>query len=352
MTGRSGTGPGPVVPGRPDPVPLRLLFLNAFLLRPLSLGLGPLRWEPGAAPAVADRADELGRTVAGAYDVIALAEAFTAAERDRVRAGWPAGARPAVAVGPEGGWGRSGGRTTTSSGLATLVDGPEVVRVERHRYRAVGHRLADADPWAAKGVLLVEVDVGLPGGLEVYSTHLCAGGGLLPVGGDRVAGTDAVRRAQAEELVAFVEAHHRPGNVALVVGDVNVPAGGGPDTELASVLGRMGLEDLWPRLGRGPGVTCGLERVGAELGRPDPVDPRFADDDIGVGSVGGEGVDPPERIDRAFLQRPRPEHGLVVEAALLRRRPFPRRADAPDRHRLPFLSDHMGLHLELTLAPA
>jgi len=337
---------------------LRLLFLNAFLLRPLRVGVGPLRWEPGAAPAAADRATELGRTVVGAYDVVALAEAFAVEDRRRVLEGWPADApRPAVAVGPEGGWGRAGGRTATSSGLATLVDGPAVTRVERHRYTAAGHRLADADPWAAKGVLLVEVDVGLPGRVEVYSTHLCAGGGLFPVAGDRVAGTDAVRRAQAEELVAFVDATHQPANLALVVGDVNVPAGGRTDRDLAATLAPAGLEDLWLGLGSGPGPTSGLERVGGELGRLDPADPRFApDDDPAPEAPTPEGpaspVDPAERIDRVFLQRPRPEHGLAVRHAVLRRRPFPRRADAPDRHRLPFLSDHLGLHLELTLAPA
>jgi endonuclease/exonuclease/phosphatase family metal-dependent hydrolase len=175
------------------------------------------------------------------------------------------------------------------------------------------------------------------------------------VGGDRVAGTDAVRQAQAEELVAFVAATHRPASLALVVGDLNVPAGGPPDRDLAATLGRAGLEDLWLTAGRGPGETCGLERVAATLGRLDPADPRFAPDDSSD-PEGADGraaaVEPPERIDRVFLQRPRPEHGVAVQGAVLRRRPFPRRADAPDRHRLAHLSDHLGLHLELSLAAA
>ncbi len=343
----------------PAAITLRLLFLNAFLLRPVSLGLGPLRWEPGAAPAVADRATELGRTLVGEYDVIALAETFTPADRERVLAGWEGRPRPAIAVGPEGGWRRDAGRTTVSSGLVTIVDGPVLVRTQQHRYTTGGHRLADADPWAAKGVLLVEVDVGLPGRIEVYSTHLCAGGGLLPVGGDRLVGTDAVRRAQAAELAAFVQAHHRPGNLAVVAGDMNVaersahtadPAA--PHRDLATALAPAGLDDLWEGAGRGPGPTSGLDRHGAALGVLDPTDERFASDDAAPAEVTGpDGLEPSERIDRVFVQRPQPRHEVEVRDTVIRRRPFPRRADAPERHRLAHLSDHLGLHVELTLAP-
>ena len=73
---------------------------------------------------------------------------------------------------------------------------------------------------------MVEVEV-LPGAgrLEVYSTHLIYGTGL--VGGR--ATHDPVRRhrlrmAQVDELVAFVQRVHDPANVVAIVGDCNVPA--------------------------------------------------------------------------------------------------------------------------------
>lgn len=330
-----------------DAAPLRLLFLNAFLLRPVTLGWGRWRWEPGAAPAVADRACELGEVVAGAHDVVALAEAFRPEDRARVLRAW-AGRPHQVAVGPEAGWSRPAGATTVSSGLMTVAAGPAIVRRDTVRFTVRGHRLADADPWAAKGVLLVELDVGLPGRVELYSTHLCAGGGLLPVGGDRAAGTDAVRRAQAEELAAFVARTHRPGNLVVVVGDMNVeehrPGAADPRAahrDLAAALGAVGLDDLWERLDLGWGPTCGLDATALVAH-----DPRSA------GGSPDHAWPTGGRIDRVFLARPTPADRVTVGAARLRRRALPRRAGAPERHRLAHLSDHLGLELALDLRAA
>lgn len=327
----------------PPPQALRLLFLNAYLLRPVSLGVGRWRWEPGAAPAVADRATELGAALAPDHDVVALAEAFRPADRARVLRAW-AGRPHQVAVGPEAGWSPAQGATAVASGLLTVSAGPRIVRRDTVRFTVRGSRLADADPWAAKGALMVELDVGLPGRVELYSTHLCAGGGLLPGRGDRKAATDPVRRAQAEQLAAFVAATHRPGNLVVVVGDMNVEEDTPGHHDLAAALGAVGLDDLWERLGLGWGPTSTLDVEAAVVARPDPApaastDPRRADGT----PVGG-------RIDRVFLARPRPDDGLVVAAARLRRRALARRTGAPDRHRLAHLSDHLALELELDLA--
>jgi endonuclease/exonuclease/phosphatase family metal-dependent hydrolase len=336
---------------------LRLLFLNAYLLRPVSLGIGRLRWEPASAPAVADRAGELGRAVAGRYDVVALAEAFTPADRARVLQAWATD--PAVAVGPESGWSREQGLTAVSSGLMTVVDGPTIVRRDAVRYAERGSRLADADPWAAKGALLVELDVGLPGRVELYSTHLCAGGGLLKVLGDRRARTDPVREAQAAELAAFVRRTHRPGNVVLVVGDMNVEEvspdvddPSGPHRALAREMGTVGLDDLWESTGRGWGPTCTLDGEAAVVGRPDPDDPDVAWDEAPAATGWRRRPDGSEvggRIDRAFLQRPGPDDAVAVTDAVIRRRALLRRPGAPERRRLAHLSDHLGLQVELAL---
>lgn len=341
---------------------VRLLFLNAYLLRPVSLGIGRRRWEPGAAPAVADRADELGRTLAGAYDVVALSEVFTGADRDRVVRGWTsAGRNPDVVVGPPGGRGRAQGPTLVSSGLVTVADGPQVVRSDWHRFAAQGHRLADADPWAAKGVLLAELDVGLAGHVDLYSTHLCAGGGLLPGFGRRAAATDVVRREQAAELAGFVTATHRPENLVVVVGDMNVsvvsdgsddPAR--PQRDLLATLGALGLEDLWDRGDRGPGPTSSMDRFPDAVGPPDPSDDRLADDAprASTGVSAGARSDRGARIDRAFVERTTEQHQIIVRHATIRRRRLPRRPGAPDSDRLAHLSDHLGLHVELRLRSA
>ena len=57
---------------------VRLLFWNAFLLRPRIIPYGPPLPAVGrlAAPAVPERATAIGRTLAGSYDVVALAEVF------------------------------------------------------------------------------------------------------------------------------------------------------------------------------------------------------------------------------------------------------------------------------------
>src|SRR5690606_823428 len=113
-----------------------------------------------------------------------------------------------------------------SSGLFTLVDGHRIARRATHRFRTRGSYLHDADALANKGVLLVEIDLGDAGGnLELYSTHLCWGTGLLPGGNAQdPRRRHRVRMAQLDELTRFVKRTHRPGNVIAVVGDMNVPA--------------------------------------------------------------------------------------------------------------------------------
>lgn len=322
----------------------RVLFYNTFLLRAVRVPvLG--RWAH-EKPAVEARAGEIGAALAGAYDVAALCEVFQASERASVVEGWGGDPDRAVA-------GPTGSGLVQGSGLLTLSAHP-VVRTANHVFRTRGSRWADVDAWADKGVLGVEVDLGLPGGnLEVYSTHLLYGGDLLDRRRREGPEPARLRQAQVEELFAFVAAVRRPENVAMVVGDLNVDAGGhGPDgdvdegaepaAQLQATAATHGFDDVWRSVGDGPGWTCDCWVVGPEAWPADPTAP-----DLCAEPAPERGDRHLVRIDYAFLQRPQPSHGISVEARAMRRRTFPRPEGAPDREVIATMSDHLGLHLDL-----
>jgi len=127
---------------------VRLLSYNTFLLH-VELGRPEGRLQIHAKPAYRARATEIGRTLAGRYDVVALCEVSDEAEQRAVLAGWDA--RPAThAVGP--------GRTRVpvvgkASGLLTVVDGLRLVRRAARAFAGRGQRRRDADAFANKGVL-------------------------------------------------------------------------------------------------------------------------------------------------------------------------------------------------------
>lgn len=349
----------------PPADPILLLFWNVFLLKPRPIPGGPGLPAIGeiAAPAVADRAAAIGRTLQGRFDIAALSEAFEPADRKRLVDSWGPG-RVTTAAGPARSV-RHGPLGFASSGLFTLVEGPALVRSDMHQYATRGSYLHDADALANKGVLMVEVDV-LPGAgrLEVYSTHLIYGTGLL---GGRTA-QDPIRRhrlrmAQLDELVAFVQRVHRPGNVVAIVGDMNVPAyapdyPAGPTAQHDDLMARLaplGMRDLWSEDGIGVGDTCGLaidpftdqtdpDLCDALIDRPG--DPSDADAHDGPG-VPADHAAERYRIDYLFLQEPRDDHTLGLRAERPRRYAFPRAATAPDRHRIPRLSDHLAVTVEL-----
>ena len=334
---------------------VRLLFWNTFLLEVLPIDTPFGRRAVHRKPAVAARSGEIGRAVAGRYDVVALAEAFDSAEQERIAEAWAGAAgspTPRTAVGPD----RADGPLAKSSGLFTLSVLP-VRRVERHTFENRGSRRHDADAHAAKGVLLVEIDPGADGrSIEVYSTHLAFGGDLLPRGrGTQAAAVRALRQAQAEELAAFVARTHSPGAVPLVCGDFNISARDpgeadpdGPYEALVATMATAGVTDLWAAAGGGYGYTCDLLKRGRGICPFDPADPDFAfesaecPDDFGTDRLG-------QRIDYWFGP---PKHSwdeVGVVDFRIRRRAFPRVPGAESFDELGFMSDHVALHLEVTL---
>src|SRR5690606_34816000 len=103
--------------------------------------------------------------------------------------------------------------------------------------------------------------------VDIVSTHLFAGGDLLPVpGAGDTARHHRARMGQVDELVEFVDRFRRPTNPLLVVGDFNVRAHD-PDlddptqryNDLRLRMERLGLTDVWATHGVGDGPTCTFE---------------------------------------------------------------------------------------------
>ena len=321
----------------------RLLAYNAFLMH-IRVPARSFGRDVMAAPAYRFRAHEIGETVAGRYDAVALMEVFDENEQAAVLEGWSA-RRSDHVLGP------GPSLLRKSSGLLTVVDGATLARTAHHRFVQRGSLLHDADVLANKGVLLAEIDVGGPANLELYSTHLVAGNDFRPRA-EGVHPPNPFRLRQVEELLAFVRRAHRPANVALVVGDLNVDsaAEAGPAVDehraVRDAFGRDGFDDVWETHGSGAGYTFCEVGAAAQICAPDP-----ADDHHCAEPVGGDPGVAAKRIDYAWLQRPTDDHRVVVAVNAIRRRSFPRAAEAPDHGAMPFLSDHLALDLDLALSP-
>lgn len=343
------------VRGVGDSVNLRIIFWNTWLLRPRLWPNGPPI--PGSgrlfAPAVVDRAPLVGRALAGRFDVCALAECFEPQEQEAVTWAWE---RPQTALGP----GRKFPRWT-GSGLITVADptrpaGVEIATSIPHRFGAGGD-LRDSDTFANKGALLTRLRAGGPDGpgIDLVSTHLFAGGDLLPIPGaeDHIRHHD-VRLRQVAELVSFINEYRDRSLPLLLMGDFNIrhhdtrPGFSDPRatySDLTSALEPLGVRELWPTHGTGPGHTCTFADA-AELppadDEPDAVRDEAGDEPPGRTS---------ERIDMAWLAGPDPTIGTPTtptpKVTELRRWSFPDRGvtGGPAGS----LSDHLGLSVGLAL---
>ncbi len=296
---------------------VHVVFWNTWLLRPRLWPGGPnLPFNDRIfAPDVGRRAPLVGQALRGSFDVCALAEVFDRREQDAVAVQWE---EAEFQPGPAASFPRPVG-----SGLMTLVDTRrlDVVATAHHAYRSGGD-LRDSDTYATKGALFTRVR--LEGGAEVdlVSTHLLAGGEMLPLpGASDHARHHRARMAQVDELVEFVLAERDHANPLLVMGDFNVAAHDRRTPEdptayyrdLLAHLAPLELVDLWAHQGVGPGPTSSFRR-GDHL-PTDPVLPDAVvdtDDDTRAADGPGDRIDylwyaPPWRRSRttAVLDRPR-----------------------------------------------
>jgi endonuclease/exonuclease/phosphatase family metal-dependent hydrolase len=325
-------------PVRSPVVDIQVLFANTYLLRvPLP---GPFSWfgHFHAKPAVQARACEYGG-VLGEYDVAALCEVFRTEDLEAMLDHWVGGNRPEVALGP----GHESGRRA-SSGLVTLADGPRIVRTASSEFAHQGSHLRDSDAWSAKGALLVEVELpGAGANLELVSTHLVAGGDFADTAHHR-ARTEMRRFGQVDEVMALATGTRSQGNASLIVGDFNVEAGTDSGERLTEVMAGAGYRDLWPEHGIGPGWTCDAVAIGPPVTTSASDDDRFCADPA-------EDHPQAERIDYAFW-RPADDAPDSVTVTGLRRRVFRRSAGSPESDVMPLLSDHVALHLDLSVVDA
>lgn len=286
---------------------LRLAFWNTWLLAPRFWRGGPR--VPGLptwyGPDVIRRAPLVADAVRDRFDVVALSEVWDVVEQDAVADAWP-----------EARWVEGPGRRfpgITGSGLGTLLSpSVELVRSARYTYRSNGDP-RDSDWFASKGALFTSVEVhpDLPP-VEVLSTHLFAGGDLLPApGAHHEPRHHRVRLDQLDELIGFIERMHDPACVLLVVGDLNV--GARDDTvadptaryrDLEERMARAELVDLWAAHGVGPGHTCTFTSPDDLPPDPDEPDRVLDDSDQDPATAAGE------RIDYLFLHVP---DGVDVE---------------------------------------
>lgn len=358
----------PDIPGIPDPhdlIETVLEWLSSFV------PTGRITIRP--APAMKERAAELGSAILADYDIAALCEAFDSEERALIIHAWPRDARPDREIGPD----VSGNWVVASSGLMTICPRGSITRKARHTFRQRGDRLRDVDAWANKGVLLTEIDFGLVRGrLELYSTHLFSGGtdgqlrrrsqdtlfGRIEVGGEP---TDLqrleIRLGQVNEAVDFIRRTHRPENVAMLVGDFNINAHEGaalridgitatPYEHLKRTLRALDMHDLWealsPAADANPttGYTSNIKSRGRDICPVDARHPQYCDELTPPRRAG-------QRIDYVFVERQNQQHAFILDLTRPRRVPFERPPNAPGRDEVPFLSDHIGLELTLVATP-
>jgi endonuclease/exonuclease/phosphatase family metal-dependent hydrolase len=359
---------------------LRLLAYNTYLLDGLRLRSAhqTLGMAIGAKPLLEQRAKEIGEVTSTHYDAAVLSEVFGSREKRLLHAGWKAAAA-------ESGPNRDK-NSLASSGLYTLSKLP-IRRAKTHVFRSRGDRLVDPDAWANKGVLMTEISFGFPdSGLEIYSTHLFAGGPLPP---DDVAkaGSEladilkrasakipwlqspartvrrlsdmtssesltkekhAVRTRQVEELIEFYRQVHDPRNVAIVAGDFNIHADcdGKPTKQyrqLVRAMSTVGLYDLWADRCRTRGPTSNLLHDALSICR----------ESVGQTTICDERSDTKSgnRIDYLFVERPMPEHGFNLDLTRPLRNAFRRDKSAKGYEEMQYLSDHIGLSVVLIATP-
>jgi hypothetical protein len=327
---------------------LALGFISSWLHMP---ALTATYYVTGEAPDRPARAKEIGTMVGAEYDVAALCEVFEPDRQDDLQA---EAAASGGAVGIAKGAAADG--EFASSGLMTLGFDGRLLSSKHIEFSNQGDRLRDADAWSRKGVVRSLLDLGHERRLELYSTHLFNGGGILefdPADPNEatLAGLFpkltpqerlAIQLQQVDEVVGYIAATHQPDHVAMLVGDFNIDANEPASyAELVKRLAGIQFVDVWPFWAQRTSNVRQLKPRG------DTTHPEKACDPPN-GSYCLEPAQPKEttRIDFFFVQRPSSTHAYVLDITRIRRRPFSR-----DPLGSSHLSDHLGLDFVLIASP-
>jgi endonuclease/exonuclease/phosphatase family metal-dependent hydrolase len=357
-----------------------MLFLNAALFE-------ILEYVQPHYDDIRQRAPEIGRMIRNqGYDIVGLNEVWYKYQRDAV----VAGSDPKTVYAPDA----DDNGIEGNSGLLAMTlgdDGTPPTVVERNvKY----FDLIDAtlrEIGAAKGWLHLEIDLGVaPGNVDLFVTHLNAG---------HKGENGQYRRKRLLQLLDLGAAiqdrnQERPENVSVLGGDFNV-LGNLPEYDVivdylddradmqdawltrggeVSMTSYYEDQDFWPSSRDAPDWPSGCRNY--EKGchcddyqsAPYPQKPEWVT------------VDDNSRLDYVFVERPKDDHEIRIDLKRVRRKLFPRldsetigrytgnsrtarttdcanekldcgvveeTIDPADCDNEPYLSDHMGLEVEI-----
>jgi len=353
---------------------VKILEVLALKIGKLVLGeLGidfPFPFSIKDAPARPERALAIGQMCAAqGYDIMAFSEVWDQDQDPSVRIPLMDGlaASPLPLNTPVEG--PRNNDQMLDSGLYRVTTGPrEILDLRRHEFFNRGHPLADSDAWATKGILLTRINLGV-GVIDLYSTHLIAGGDLV-FGGDE-ARKNALRLTQLEEVVQFITETHMPGNVAILCGDTNIDAefgtpGPAPGQTtfsptstygtMVAMLGAIGMDDLFMQQEAfSPAIA---DHRWSTHGPEDEVFVRFnnrcviirtggANDGFCDDMVNGAAT-ATARMDYVFVERPTMAHTFELDFSRMRRAPFERPNLVGGQL---YMSDHIGQDITLIASP-
>ena len=367
-------------------------------------------------PAARDRARELGPVIMRNHHIAQLSELFEDEVKELVIDAWREATgvpRPSVPIIRDGQdqaltlWRKEVDRSfpnnpyvvedarsvsTTSSGLVMISQRDALIGKEIHKFASE----SGWDQFAAKGVMLTRIDPNIGGSeIEFYSTHLNAAGGAM-----------GARKFQIIELVSFIRQTHKKENVAILSGDLNVPAessisyisnpydhfnsvpGNNVDVQIPSdlaqfvldrihsddypdgmteyqvlseLLRHIGFSDCWLDRNGTPGYTednyerdeGNISDIRKQICPADPQNPELCDDfTVPASSDAFRPGTGSKRIDYIFISNPSNHHSFNLDFTRPRRTRYLRKPDAPDREKIDMISDHLGISMTLTLSPA
>lgn len=353
--------------------------------------------EKAKKPAVNDRAPKIGRAISNYFDFALLSEIYEDNVLQKVLSVWPDDDLPHFVEDSQ--W-----ESGASSGLVSISKRDRITDSKIHRYKFKSGN----DSHARKGVLFTCVELNLGRSkLELYNTHMNAGDDSarryqvlelvsfiqLTHKENNIAILAGDFNIDAHDEKIYTDSPYRPlplppprfgANGRFVpqppyedfsdprldtiinprfpnfieekLSSDEYPDGMSEYEALVELLDLIGFKDIWPERNGSLGYTSGLELV--REGIPElicPVDERDTSDDktpsycsdiidtIDRGDVG--------RIDHIFLNNPEDNHTFSLDFTRPRRLRSPRRDDAPELHKISFLSDHLGLATTLIISP-